>query len=242
MPGTRPSVSTPSSSSQHADGISLEEMLAPDVEQKVIIPVLSGFAERDPPRRDGAPNVVNPTGKFVIGGPMGDAGLTGRRDHRRHVWRDGQARRWRVLPAGPVQVDRSAAYATRWVARTWSRRVARRCEVQVAYAIGRPSPWAYVETFGTETAPIDAIQKAITTVFDLRPAAIVHDLDLLRPIYLATAAYGHFGRTSADGVDGRSPGADQPSRRVAPRRRRLTPAERHRPGPEEPLQGHVLHR
>ncbi|MFN8098139.1 MAG: methionine adenosyltransferase [Dermatophilaceae bacterium] len=192
-------------SSQHADGISLEEMLAPDVEQKVIIPVLSELAESGTHLDAmGHRTLVNPTGKFVIGGPMGDAGLTGRK-----IIVDtygGMARHGGGAFSGkdPSKVDRSAAYATRWVAKNVvAAGLARRCEVQVAYAIGKAQPVGlYVETFGTETAPIDAIQKAITTVFDLRPAAIVHDLDLLRPIYLATAAYGHFGRTSADGVDG----------------------------------------
>ncbi|MGA8979781.1 MAG: methionine adenosyltransferase domain-containing protein, partial [Pedococcus sp.] len=103
----------------------------------------------------------------------------------------------------PSKVDRSAAYAMRWVAKNVvAAGLARRCEVQVAYAIGKAQPVGlYVETFGTETAPVDKIQDAITTVFDLRPGAIVDALDLLRPIYKATAAYGHFGRTSAAGVE-----------------------------------------
>ena len=103
----------------------------------------------------------------------------------------------------PSKVDRSAAYATRWVAKNVvAAGLASRCEVQVAYAIGKAQPVGlYVETFGTETAPIDKIQAAITQVFDLRPAAIVEDLDLLRPIYRPTAAYGHFGRTAAAGYD-----------------------------------------
>ncbi len=192
-------------SSQHADGISLDEMLAPDIEQKVIIPVLTELAQSGTHLDAiGHRTLVNPTGKFVIGGPMGDAGLTGRK-----IIVDtygGMARHGGGAFSGkdPSKVDRSAAYATRWVAKNVvAAGLARRCEVQVAYAIGKAQPVGlYVETFGTETAPVDAIQKAITTVFDLRPAAIVHDLDLLRPIYLATAAYGHFGRTTADGVEG----------------------------------------
>ncbi|MBK6886414.1 MAG: methionine adenosyltransferase [Tetrasphaera sp.] len=192
-------------SSQHADGISLEELLAPDVEDKVIAPVLAELAEAGTQLDTaGHRTLVNPTGKFVIGGPMGDAGLTGRK-----IIVDtygGMARHGGGAFSGkdPSKVDRSAAYATRWVAKNVvAAGLATRCEVQVAYAIGKAHPVGlYVETFGTETAPIEAIQKAITTVFDLRPAAIVHDLDLLRPIYLPTAAYGHFGRTSADGVEG----------------------------------------
>jgi S-adenosylmethionine synthetase len=103
----------------------------------------------------------------------------------------------------PSKVDRSAAYAMRWVAKhVVAAGLARRCEIQVAYAIGTAQPVGlYVETFGTETAPTERIQDAVTKVFDLRPAAIVHELDLLRPIYRPTAAYGHFGRTAAEGVD-----------------------------------------
>jgi len=134
---------------------------------------------------------------------MGDAGLTGRK-----IIVDtygGMARHGGGAFSGkdPSKVDRSAAYATRWVAKNVvAAGLARRCEVQVAYAIGKAQPVGlYVETFGTETEPIEKIQSAITSVFDLRPAAIVHDLDLLRPIYVPTAAYGHFGRTMADGVD-----------------------------------------
>ncbi|MFL6169930.1 MAG: methionine adenosyltransferase domain-containing protein, partial [Ornithinibacter sp.] len=146
---------------------------------------------------------INPTGKFVIGGPMGDAGLTGRK-----IIVDtygGMARHGGGAFSGkdPSKVDRSAAYATRWVAKNVvAAGLARRCEVQVAYAIGKAQPVGlYVETFGTETVPAEKIQAAIQKTFDLRPAAILDDLDLLRPIYKATAAYGHFGRTHADGVD-----------------------------------------
>jgi S-adenosylmethionine synthetase len=140
--------------------------------------------------------LINPTGRFVIGGPMGDAGLTGRK-----IIVDtygGMARHGGGAFSGkdPSKVDRSAAYAMRWVAKNVvAAGLARRCEVQVAYAIGKAQPvGVFVETFGTETVPVQKIQDAVTTVFDLRPAAIIRDLDLKRPIYSATAAYGHFGR------------------------------------------------
>ena len=147
--------------------------------------------------------LINPTGKFVIGGPMGDAGLTGRK-----IIVDtygGMARHGGGAFSGkdPSKVDRSAAYAMRWVAKNVvAAGLAKRCEVQVAYAIGKAQPVGlYVECFGTETKPLDVIQKAIDTTFDLRPAALVEQLDLLRPIYQPTAAYGHFGRTEAPGLD-----------------------------------------
>jgi S-adenosylmethionine synthetase len=140
--------------------------------------------------------LINPTGRFVIGGPMGDAGLTGRK-----IIVDtygGMARHGGGAFSGkdPSKVDRSAAYAMRWVAKNVvAAGLARRCEVQVAYAIGKAQPvGVFVETFGTETVPVQKIQDAVTTVFDLRPAAIIRDLDLKRPIYQETAAYGHFGR------------------------------------------------
>jgi S-adenosylmethionine synthetase len=146
---------------------------------------------------------INPTGRFEIGGPMGDAGLTGRK-----IIVDtygGMARHGGGAFSGkdPSKVDRSGAYAMRWVAKNVvAAGLARRCEVQIAYAIGKAQPVGlYVETFGTETVPVDTIQDAIGMVFDLRPAAIVDALDLLRPIYKPTAAYGHFGRTKADGVE-----------------------------------------
>jgi S-adenosylmethionine synthetase len=147
--------------------------------------------------------LINPTGKFVIGGPMGDAGLTGRKiivDTYGGMSRHGGGA---FSGKDPSKVDRSAAYAMRWVAKNVvAAGLARRCEVQVAYAIGNAQPVGhYVETFGPESVPVDKIQAAITSVFDLRPGAIVHDLDLLRPIYKSTAAYGHFGRTAAPGVD-----------------------------------------
>ncbi|MYZ12116.1 methionine adenosyltransferase domain-containing protein, partial [Streptomyces sp. SID337] len=139
---------------------------------------------------------VNPTGRFEIGGPMGDAGLTGRK-----IIVDtygGMARHGGGAFSGkdPSKVDRSAAYAMRWVAKNVvAAGLAARCEVQVAYAIGKAEPVGlFIETFGTATAPQAAIEQAVTDVFDLRPAAIIRDLDLLRPIYAQTAAYGHFGR------------------------------------------------
>ncbi|WP_030261274.1 MULTISPECIES: methionine adenosyltransferase domain-containing protein, partial [Streptomyces] len=149
---------------------------------------------------DGYRLLVNPTGRFEIGGPMGDAGLTGRK-----IIIDtygGMARHGGGAFSGkdPSKVDRSAAYAMRWVAKNIvAAGLARRAEVQVAYAIGKAEPVGlFVETFGTETVPVLSIQKAVSEVFDLRPAAIIRDLDLLRPIYSQTAAYGHFGRELPD--------------------------------------------
>jgi S-adenosylmethionine synthetase len=190
-------------STQHAADISLEGLLQPDIREHVIKPVLEELAETgtDLDISDYR-TLINPTGRFEIGGPMGDAGLTGRK-----IIVDtygGMARHGGGAFSGkdPSKVDRSAAYAMRWVAKNVvAAGLARRCEIQVAYAIGAAKPVGlYVETFGTETAPVDRIQAAITSVFDLRPAAIVDQLDLLRPIYKTTAAYGHFGRTTADGV------------------------------------------
>ncbi|GAB96313.1 S-adenosylmethionine synthetase [Kineosphaera limosa] len=187
-------------STQHAEDVSLEALLQPDVEQYIIKPVLEDLRDSGVQLdQDDYKLYVNPTGKFVVGGPMGDAGLTGRK-----IIVDtygGMARHGGGAFSGkdPSKVDRSAAYAMRWVAKNVvAAGLARRCEVQVAYAIGKAQPVGlYIETFGTETKPLDAIQKAIADVFDLRPAAIIEELDLLRPIYQPTAAYGHFGRTSA---------------------------------------------
>lgn len=144
--------------------------------------------------------LVNPTGRFEIGGPMGDAGLTGRK-----IIIDtygGMARHGGGAFSGkdPSKVDRSAAYAMRWVAKNVvAAGLASRCEVQVAYAIGKAEPVGlFVETFGTASVDVEKIEQAIATVFDLRPAAIIRDLDLLRPIYARTAAYGHFGRDEPD--------------------------------------------
>ncbi|HEX6055310.1 MAG TPA: methionine adenosyltransferase [Intrasporangium sp.] len=191
-------------STQHAPDVSLEGMLEPDIKEHVITPVLeelrAGGSDLDV---SAYRTLINPTGRFEIGGPMGDAGLTGRK-----IIVDtygGMARHGGGAFSGkdPSKVDRSGAYAMRWVAKNVvAAGLARRCEVQVAYAIGKAQPVGlYIETFGTETVPVDRIQDAIGMVFDLRPAAIVDALDLLRPIYAPTAAYGHFGRTKADGVD-----------------------------------------
>ncbi|MGH3472534.1 MAG: methionine adenosyltransferase [Nocardioidaceae bacterium] len=179
-------------SSQHAADIDLDAMLAPDVKKHVVDEVLSQF---DIDSSDYS-LLVNPTGRFEVGGPMGDAGLTGRK-----IIIDtygGMARHGGGAFSGkdPSKVDRSAAYAMRWVAKNVvAAGLARRCEVQVAYAIGKAHPVGfYVECFGTEAVPVDKIRDAVLQVFDLRPAAIIRDLDLLRPIYVTTAAYGHFGR------------------------------------------------
>ncbi|HET8682075.1 MAG TPA: methionine adenosyltransferase [Micromonosporaceae bacterium] len=183
-------------SSQHAPDISLESLLTPDVREHVIAPELEGLGLET----EGYRLLVNPTGRFEIGGPMGDAGLTGRK-----IIVDtygGYARHGGGAFSGkdPSKVDRSAAYAMRWVAKNVvAAGLAARCEAQVAYAIGKAHPVShFVETFGTETVPVDRIEKAIAEVFDLRPAAIIRDLDLLRPIYQQTAAYGHFGRDLPD--------------------------------------------
>jgi S-adenosylmethionine synthetase len=183
-------------SSQHAKDIDLDAMLTPDVKKHVVDPVLAKF---DIPS-DGYRLLVNPTGRFEVGGPMGDAGLTGRK-----IIIDtygGMARHGGGAFSGkdPSKVDRSAAYAMRWVAKNVvAAGLARRCEVQVAYAIGKAQPVGfYVDCFGTGSVPVANIQKAVLEVFDLRPAAIIRDLDLLRPIYAQTAAYGHFGRELPD--------------------------------------------
>ena len=179
-------------SSQHADGIDLDTRLAPDVKTHVVDHVLATFDIDSSSYR----LLVNPTGKFVIGGPMGDAGLTGRK-----IIVDtygGYARHGGGAFSGkdPSKVDRSAAYAMRWVAKNIvAAGLARKAEVQVAYAIGKADPVGfYVDAFGTEAVSIETIRQAVLEVFDLRPKAIVEDLDLLRPIYTKTAAYGHFGR------------------------------------------------
>jgi S-adenosylmethionine synthetase len=179
-------------SSQHSEEVSVEKQLTPEIIDQVINPILSKI---DLPKND-LRILINPTGRFVIGGPMGDAGLTGRK-----IIVDtygGMARHGGGAFSGkdPSKVDRSAAYAMRWVAKNVvAAGFARRCEVQVAYAIGKAQPVGlFVETFGTETVPVNKIQDAVLQVFDLRPAAIIRDLDLLRPIYSKTSAYGHFGR------------------------------------------------
>ena len=179
-------------SSQHSADVDVAKKLTPEIIDLVINPVL---ADVDLPKAD-LRILINPTGRFVIGGPMGDAGLTGRK-----IIVDtygGMARHGGGAFSGkdPSKVDRSAAYAMRWVAKNIvAAGLASRCEVQVAYAIGKAQPVGlFIETFGTEKVPVARIQDAVLSVFDLRPAAIIRDLDLLRPIYSLTSAYGHFGR------------------------------------------------
>jgi S-adenosylmethionine synthetase len=183
-------------SSQHAADIDLKTLLEPDVKEHVVDPELAGL-DID---TSGYRLLVNPTGRFEIGGPMGDAGLTGRK-----IIVDsygGYARHGGGAFSGkdPSKVDRSAAYALRWVAKNVvAAGLASCCEVQVAYAIGKAEPVGlFVETFGTGAVPDEQIQAAVIQVFDLRPAAIIRDLDLLRPIYSQTSAYGHFGRELPD--------------------------------------------
>ncbi|MER8032266.1 methionine adenosyltransferase [Streptomyces bauhiniae] len=188
-------------SAQHAADVSPADLLVPEVRRNVVDVELARLAE-DGIELDteGCRLLVNPTGRFHIGGPMGDAGLTGRK-----IIIDtygGMARHGGGAFSGkdPSKVDRSAAYAMRWVAKNVvAAGLAGRCEVQVAYAIGRAEPVGlFIETFGTHRVGVDVIGKAIDEVFDLRPAAIIRDLDLLRPIYAQTAAYGHFGRELPD--------------------------------------------
>jgi S-adenosylmethionine synthetase len=183
-------------SSQHAANIDLDNLLVPDIRNQVVEPVLAEFDLDHTDYR----LFVNPTGRFEVGGPMGDAGLTGRK-----IIVDtygGYARHGGGAFSGkdPSKVDRSGAYAMRWVAKNIvAAGLAKRCECQVAYAIGKAQPVGfYVDCFGTEAAPLDVIEKAVLQVFDLRPAAIIRDLDLLRPIYAQTATYGHFGRSEPD--------------------------------------------
>jgi S-adenosylmethionine synthetase len=183
-------------SSQHAPDVSLENLLHPDIADHVVKPVLDQVGIDASNYR----LLVNPTGRFEVGGPMGDAGLTGRK-----IIVDtygGYARHGGGAFSGkdPSKVDRSAAYAMRWVAKNVvAAGLAKQVEVQVAYAIGKAHPVGlYVETFGTEQVSPEKLRKAISEVFDLRPAAIIRDLDLLRPIYKQTAAYGHFGRELPD--------------------------------------------
>ncbi len=178
-------------STQHSEETDLAK-LEVEIKQNVIDPVLASFEIPSDDYR----LLVNPTGRFVVGGPMGDAGLTGRK-----IIVDtygGMARHGGGAFSGkdPSKVDRSAAYAMRWVAKNVvAAGLARRCEVQVAYAIGKAQPVGlFVQTFGTGVVPDEEIQRAVLEVFDLRPAAILRDLDLLRPIYAKTSAYGHFGR------------------------------------------------
>src|SRR5437899_2205106 len=182
-------------STQHQPGLDAETLLKPDLQEHVIHPLLPPqFAD------DRYELLANPTGTFELGGPHADTGLTGRK-----IIVDtygGMARHGGGAFSGkdPSKVDRSAAYAARWVAKhVVASGAARRCEIQVAYAIGVAHPVSImVETFGTETVDPARIEDAVREVFDLRPAAIIRDLDLRRPIYKRTAAYGHFGRNDKD--------------------------------------------
>jgi len=183
-------------SSQHAPDVDLEKKLAPEVKKFVIDPIIKELNIET----KNVTVLINPTGRFVIGGPMGDAGLTGRK-----IIVDtygGMARHGGGAFSGkdPSKVDRSAAYAMRWVAKNVvAAGLADRCEVQVAYAIGKAKPVGlFIETFGTEKFDVLKISQAVNEVFDLRPAAVIRDLNLLRPIYAKTAAYGHFGRELPD--------------------------------------------
>ncbi len=183
-------------STQHAEDVDLATLLAPDIREQVVLPEIASLNIAT----DNFTLLVNPTGRFVIGGPMGDAGLTGRK-----IIVDtygGMARHGGGAFSGkdPSKVDRSASYAMRWVAKNVvAAGMADRIEVQVAYAIGKAVPVGlFVETFGTEQVDPDKIADAILQVFDLRPGAIIRDLDLKRPIYAQTAAYGHFGRTDIE--------------------------------------------
>jgi S-adenosylmethionine synthetase len=190
-------------STQHRDGIDVESLLKPDLLEHVVEPVVHAdfrtFVDLD---RIGAKGTyyVNPTGKFVTGGPMGDTGLTGRKivvdTYGGAAPHGGGA----FSGKDPTKVDRSAAYAARYVAKNVvAAGLADRCQLQVAYAIGVAHPLSVnIECFGTETVELSAIERAVRETFDLRPAAILRDLDLFRPIYTKTAAYGHFGRTDRD--------------------------------------------
>jgi S-adenosylmethionine synthetase len=188
-------------STQHSDGISSEDLIKPDIVERVLHPILPADLY-DEKRLMGDRDFVyvNPTGKFVIGGPMGDTGLTGRK-----IIVDtygGAARHGGGSFSGkdPTKVDRSAAYAARYVAKNVvAAGLADRCEVNVAYAIGVAHPVSVaVRTFDTERIPVDRIEQLVREHFDLRPAAILRDLELQRPIFTKTAAYGHFGRDDRD--------------------------------------------
>ncbi len=182
-------------STQHAEGINRETQIRPDLIQEVIMPTIPAQFAGDNPSI-----YVNPTGKFVLGGPHADTGLTGRKiivDTYGGMGRHGGGA---FSGKDPSKVDRSAAYAARWVAKhVVASGAADKCEVQVAYAIGMAQPISIlVETFGTNQVSEESIEAAVRSVFDLRPAAIVRDLDLKRPIYAKTAAYGHFGRSEPE--------------------------------------------
>jgi S-adenosylmethionine synthetase len=187
-------------STQHREGLDADSLIKPDIVDQVLRPILPHdlYDEKRFEERDFV--YVNPTGKFVLGGPMGDTGLTGRK-----IIVDtygGAARHGGGAFSGkdPTKVDRSAAYAARYVAKNVvAAGLAERCEIQVAYAIGVAHPVSVaVETFGTEKIPVAKLNELVREVFDLRPAAILRDLELRRPIYAKTAAYGHFGRDDHD--------------------------------------------
>jgi S-adenosylmethionine synthetase len=198
-------------STQHREGLDADAMIKPDIVEQVLHPILPRglYDEKRLDERDFV--YVNPTGKFVIGGPMGDTGLTGRK-----IIVDtygGAARHGGGAFSGkdPTKVDRSAAYAARYVAKNVvAANLADRCEIQVAYAIGVAHPVSVsVETFGTEAIPVPKIEELVREHFDLRPAAILRDLELRRPIYAKTAAYGHFGRDDHDFTWERTDKADE---------------------------------
>ena len=183
-------------SSQHAPDVDLEKKLAPEIKKYVIEPIIKNLDLDTSNLRI----LINPTVRFLIGGPMGDSYLTGRKiivDTYGGMSRHGGGA---FSGKDPSKVDRSAAYAMRWVAKNIvAAGLADRCEVQVAYAIGKAQPVGlFIETFGTNKFDLDKISSAVNQIFDLRPAAIIRDLQLLRPIYSQTAAYGHFGRELAD--------------------------------------------
>jgi S-adenosylmethionine synthetase len=187
-------------STQHRDGLDVETLIKPDLVDHVLRPILPHdlYDEKRLEERDFV--YVNPTGKFVIGGPMGDTGLTGRKiivdTYGGAAPHGGGA----FSGKDPTKVDRSAAYAARWVAKNVvAAGLAERCQIQVAYAIGVAHPLSIlVDCFGTEAIPLGRLEELVRTTFDLRPAAILRDLDLRRPIYRKTAAYGHFGRDDKD--------------------------------------------
>jgi S-adenosylmethionine synthetase len=190
-------------STQHRDGLDTESLMKPDLLEHVVEPTLhSEFRSLFDPARLAAKDFlyVNPTGKFVIGGPMGDTGVTGRKivvdTYGGAAPHGGGA----FSGKDPTKVDRSAAYAARYVSKNLvAAGLADRCQIQVAYAIGVAHPMSVnIECFGTETVAIDTIERLVNEHFDLRPGAIIRDLDLTRPIYAKTAAYGHFGRDDRD--------------------------------------------
>jgi S-adenosylmethionine synthetase len=188
-------------STQHRDGLDVDTLLKPDLIEHVIEPILpKDLYDRRRLEHDRDFVYCNPTGKFVIGGPMGDSGLTGRKiivdTYGGAAPHGGGA----FSGKDPTKVDRSAAYAARWVAKNVvAAGLADRCQIQVAYAIGVARPLSVlVDTFDTEAIPVPKIEELVGEHFDLRPAAILRDLDLRRPIYAKTAAYGHFGREDGD--------------------------------------------